>query len=117
MKRLLTITAAAVCVLATASPAHAAKSPSRACLRALDAAEEVVTLSTQFVGDVSSYFRIVGESAGRNSSGGLTGVTTFLREQTTAINDLTAQTDELTPPMTAAASRYEQAAATCRRGR
>lgn len=120
MKRVLVFVVAAVAVLGLTAPSAAAarsKKPPTACIKALDAGEELASLGAEFMSDVSSFFAAMGASAQANNTGTLSATNTFLVELGAHTEKLTSATNTLQPQVAQARSTFDTYADKCRRGR
>ena len=113
------IVSAGLVALGAASAAGAAptKPPPKSCTRALDAGEEAFHVAGEGFSDIGMFFQQVSDDARQASSGGIVGVTVFLRSMTTNMQDMVSKLTPLESQLTGIKDRYNSEAAKCRQGR
>lgn len=99
----------------TATPAGAAK-PKASCVTALDAAEQIIVLNTEYAGHVGDFFDQLGAAA-QNAADGVSSISEYIDDSTSAIKDLTADTRDVTGRMHPIVRTYRTNADKCRSGR
>src|SRR5947199_10728565 len=91
------VVSAALVALDVGSAAAAAptKPPPKSCTRALDAGEEAFHVAGEGFSDIGMFFQQVSDDARQASSGGIVGVTVFLRSMTTNMQDMGSKLTQL----------------------
>lgn len=118
-KLVAAVAVAALAALGTVNVASAApaKAPPKSCIRALDSAERVATISGDFATIMQDFFQEVQESAQASSSGSSGAVLDFLTTLKTSIETVTTKMTPLNARLTSEVTVYKTNAASCRRGK
>lgn len=109
----LIVTATFGVAVPSSAAAPSKKVVPKACLRALDAAEDMAGVSAEFTSAVGQYLSDL-HDATLALTPDTSGMVEFLNMQTDALVDLNATMERLTPQIQEAGGRYRTNAAKCR---